>query len=157
MARFRAAAAAIAGDSRGTSVLELALAAPVLMLLVIGIADLGRGLSASFALNQSLQRTLEKAVVSNRRSDFAYLRTEAAAAAGVPQSNVTVDAWLECDGTKKASFDDSCAAGQQVTRYVEITIDSSFVPSFSYSYRWFGGVPQGGAIPLQSKAAVRIQ
>jgi len=145
-------------ECRGTSVIEFALAAPILALLAAGITDFGRGLSASFNLNQSVQRTLEKAAVSNKRTDFAYLRAEAAAGAGVPESNVTINAWLECSGTRMPNFTDSCSAGQQVARYVEVTAKANFVPSFPYSYTLMGISKSGdGAMPLQSKAAIRVQ
>jgi hypothetical protein len=91
---------------------------------------------------------LERANVGSTQSDYSFLKDEAAAAAGVPLSNVNYQSWLECDGTKKA-FSDSCEAGQQIARYVSIEIWKDFVPSFN----WTGS----STIRISGEAAARIQ
>src|SRR5687767_6083444 len=86
----------LARDARGSSVVEFALAAPVLGLVVVGIADYGRGFSQRFALETAAHRTLERAAVGTTNTDYSFLRQEAATAAGVPIDDVTFDNWLEC-------------------------------------------------------------
>ncbi len=49
-------------DERGTSVIELALVAPILASLVIGMSDLSRAYSAKLQLEQAAQRSIEKAM-----------------------------------------------------------------------------------------------
>ena len=151
-------------DRTGSSIVELAIAAPVLALLVAGVSDLGRGLSAKFALNQAIHRSLEKAAVSNRRTDYAYLKAETAAAAGIDESRVSVDAWLECDGARKSNFSGSCASGEQIGRYVKVTATSRFTPMFRYSFLQLqtdddddDDGDNAGTIKLQADAAVRVQ
>src|SRR5687767_3100721 len=95
-ARFLRLARRLAGDARGSSLVEFALAAPVLGLVVVGIADYGRGFSQRFALETAAHRTLERAAVGTTNTDYSFLRQEAATAAGVPIDDVTFDNWLEC-------------------------------------------------------------
>ena len=47
-------------DERGAAVIELALVAPVLALMVIGIVDISNAYSRKLALEQGAQRAIEK-------------------------------------------------------------------------------------------------
>ena len=60
--RLRGALRSLAGDRRGASVVEFALIAPFLGVLVMGIGDLARGFSAKFELEQAAHRALERVV-----------------------------------------------------------------------------------------------
>ena len=67
---------------RGASVIELALTAPILTTMIIGMVDLSRAFSMKLQLEQAAQRTIEK--VEQQRSvatDYSTLSTEAANAA----------------------------------------------------------------------------
>ena len=140
----------LAGDAHGSSVVEFALAAPVIGLVVVGIADYGNGFSQRFALETAAHRTLERAAVGTTNTDYSFLRQEAATAAGVPIDDVTFDSWLECDGTRMPNYSDICTADQQVARYIQVTIYKNFSPSF----KWTG---KGSTYRLSGAAAVRIQ
>jgi Flp pilus assembly protein TadG len=148
--RFARFVRRIAGDARGASVIEFALVAPVLGLVVVGIADYGRGFSQRFALETAAHRTLERAAVGTTNTDYSFLRDEAAAAAGVPVADVTFENWLECDGTRMPNYSDVCGDTQQVTRYIQVTIYKNFSPSFA----WTG---KGSTYRLSGAAAVRVQ
>lgn len=143
-------ARALLGNARGSSVVEFALAAPVLGLVVVGIADYGRGFSQRFALETAAHRTLERAAVGTTNTDYSFLAAEAAAAAGVPVQDVTFENWLECDGTRMPNYTDVCSASQQVARYIRVTIYKNFSPSF----KWTG---KGSTYRLNGAAAVRVQ
>ena len=149
-ARFVRLARRLGRDARGSSVVEFALAAPVLGLVVVGIADYGRGFSQRFALETAAHRTLERAAVGTTNTDYSFLRQEAATAAGVPLADVTFDNWLECDGTRMPNYSDVCTDSQQVARYIQVTIYKNFSPSF----KWTG---KGSTYRLSGAAAVRIQ
>ncbi len=142
---------------RGASLIEFALFAPVLALMIMGISDVAMGYSAKLKLEQAAYRSLEKVAVGTVQSDYSYLRAEAATAAEVPITNVTVDNWLECDRVRQASFDGTCPAGQMISRYVQITILSTFRPAFPYGplARSFSGTD--GSFAISAGAALRIQ
>jgi len=145
---------ALAGDARGTSLVEFAAAAPVFALLVVGIGDISRGFSERLALQQAANRTLELAHLGTRDPDYNYLIPEAATAAGVPQSQVGLDSWLECNGTRKA-FDATCDEAEEMARYITLTINSTFRPAFS-SIAYPDARPDG-TVPLIAKASLRVQ
>lgn len=138
-------------DERGTSVIEVALFAPILGVMVMGVTDLAMGYARKLTLEQAAYRSLEKVAVGSVQSDYSFLRAEAATAAGVPQSSVAVDNWLECDRARQTDFAGSCAAGQMTSRYVQVTINGSYTPRFSL------GPLGSSSVPLQASAAVRIQ
>lgn len=149
--------ASLRRDERGASVIEFGLLAPVLALLVVGISDISMGYSAKLTLEQAAYRALEKVAVGTVQPDYNYLKAEAASAAGVPVSAVTVDNWLECNRVRQASFTGVCPNGQMISRYVSIEINWTYDPSFSYGplARSLGGA--NGMVPIRANAALRIQ
>lgn len=149
--------AALAGDSRGVGALELALVAPLLAIMLIGIVDLSRGFAARASLEQAAYRTLERVTVGGAQDDYAYLQAEAAQAAAVPVDQVTVEKWLECDTVRQPDYDTPCAPAQMMSRYVQVTIRSTYQPSFRYGplAGTFGQGADGG-VAIRAVAAVRI-
>src|ERR1044072_5521170 len=75
-------------EARGASVIELALCAAILAVMVMGISDVAMGYSRKLTLEQAAYRALERVAVGSVQSDYTYLRGEGAAAAGVPESSV---------------------------------------------------------------------
>src|SRR5438067_4764893 len=51
-------------DNRGAAVIELALIAPVLLLLLVGIIDISNAFNRKIALEQGAQRAIEKVMQS---------------------------------------------------------------------------------------------
>ena len=140
-------------ESRGASITELALAAPLLTLFVTGAIDLGDGLSQRFTLQQAVDRSLEmlqagpiEADADADEVDYSFLVNEAAAAAGVPASQVTLRKWLECDNAPRTDYDDSCDVGEETARYIELRIDKVYDGQFFL-----------GDYPMTATAAMRIQ
>jgi Flp pilus assembly protein TadG len=148
----------IARDERGTSMIELALIAPLLVFMVMGLTDLARGLAERLSLEQAASRALEKASVGSVQSDYSLLAAEAAAGAGTG-ATASVDQWAECDGTRQPSFDTVCSDGQMSARYVKVTVSRDFTPSFRYvRSSWkFLNTNANGSITLTGSAAVRVQ
>lgn len=141
----------------GTSVVELALFLPVLIALTVGIIDLSNGIATRFSLHKAVHRTIELAtanVVGTSKNasavDYSYLVEEAATAADVPEENVTLRTWLECDGQEQPEFNGTCDSGEAMARYVEIHVDKIFSPTFSIG-------PVGENVTLSAEAAVRVQ
>lgn len=137
----------------GTSVIELALAAPFLALLLTGMIDLSLGLSEQFTLKQAVNRGLELVQARPPRAhseasavDFSYVAEEAAAAAQVPVEQVKVDLWLQCGGARQSDYEASCSQGQDAARYLRIRIDKTFQGNVFI-----------GAFPLSATGAIRIQ
>lgn len=121
------------GDIRGTGIMELGLALPILMLLLVGAADISRLVATRIDLEQAAQRTTDFALAKRPNgTSGTYLRTEAAAAAGVPADNVTVDIFLECDGVRQDDFNTICASGESRARFVSISIADNVETMFDW-------------------------
>ena len=158
MARTASFVRTLAGDRRGVSVIELALTLPILSIMLVGLVDLASCFSARMSLQQAAARSLERLQVGGTTSDFAYLKTEAASAAGVPESQVAIDSWLECQqGTnppvRQAATVQACTGTQVSAKYVQVTISSSYSPYFAFSP--LGTRQANGSVALSAASAVR--
>jgi Flp pilus assembly protein TadG len=146
----------LARDDRGASIVELALVAPVLASLLIGMVDLSRAYSHKLMLEQAAHRAIEKVQqYQTTTSTYGTLQTEAAAAAGVPAGNVAIDFWLECNGTRQGTYETVCPGGQTYGRWVSVEITGPFSPMFR-SRRW-PGANTDGTFTLRGKAGMRTQ
>ncbi len=147
-------------NERGSAMIEMALAAPFLAALLIGMVDVSRGYSAKLQLEQAAQRTIEK-IVQQRSvvTDYTEHKAEAAAAAGVTIAAVAVNSWLECssDGQtwRETDFNGTCTAGETYyARYVEVDITKTYNPLFGTKY---AGANADGTYTLRGIAGVRVQ
>ena len=146
----------LAREERGASVIEMALVAPVLATLLVGMVDISRAYSARLMLEQAAQRSIEK-VMQYQASSSTYttLYIEAAIAASVPITAVTVDYWLECNGVRAADYESGCPTGQTYARYVTVSIDKDFSPMFGT--RFFPGANADGTYTITGEAGLRTQ
>ena len=149
-------------DDRGASIVELALVAPILASLLIGMVDLSRAYSHKLLLEQAAQRSIEKIQqyqASASTADLLKAETVAAAkAAGFASTttaDVTVDFWLECNGVRAADYNTVCPDGQNYGRWVSVDLKGTFSPMFR-SRRWPGANPDG-TFTLRGKAGMRTQ
>ena len=142
-------------DDRGTSIIEMGMLAPFLAALLIGMVDLSRAYSEKLHLEQAAQRAIER-VMQNQgsASTTGALRAEAAEAAGVPISAVTVDAWLECNGVRQADYNSACTQGEAYARFLQVAVQKTFTPKFSVK---FAGSNADGTFTLVATAGIRTQ
>ena len=148
--------ARLARDERGASIVELALVVPVMASLLIGMVDLSRAYSYKLKLEQAAQRAIEKIQqYQTTTSTYGTLQTEAAAAAGVPTSNVVIDYWLECDGTRATNYNSSCTTGQTYARWVQVDVTGTFTPLFAS--KRYPGANANGTFTLHGIAGMRTQ
>lgn len=146
----------LARDERGASIIEMAMVTPVLATLLIGMVDISRAYAAKLQLEQAAQRSIEKVMqYQTGASTYSTLYTEAADAAGVPVTDVTVDYWLECNGARAANYTDSCSPGQTYARYVSVAVDKDFQPMFGT--RFFPGANPDGTFTITGEAGLRTQ
>lgn len=155
-------------DQRGAAVIELALAAPVLAAMIIGMSDMARAYSMKVMLEQAAARTIEqveqqKSVASTYTTALTTEATNAMSDAGYASGNsYTADAWLECAAsgsttwTRQSDFNGNCPNSTDTTaRYASITIRRTFMPMFPS--RIWPGANADGSINLSGSAEVRIQ
>lgn len=149
-------------DVRGTSILELGLALPLLMGVLVCLLDVARMYSAQITIQQAAARSLERVQVGTNRLTFGHVQEEAATAANVPTSDVTVTSWTQCHNTAtRHPYNHVCAAPTSSTtppstaRYVEVTVNSAYTPY--YSFTPLGTRRSDGKVAISARAAVRIQ
>jgi Flp pilus assembly pilin Flp len=150
-------------DDRGTSVIELALAAPILASLIIGMTDLSRAYAAKLKVEQAAQRSIERVMNGAKETSlFETLQAEAMAAANVDEDAVEVSYWLECDGvsqntspsTMEADYGKVCADDETYARYVNVRIEKTYASMFDV--KWPGSNPDG-TYTLVGQAGIRVQ
>ena len=116
---------ALVRDIRGNSVVEMALYTPVALLLFGGTVDFSRAVTQKLRAQQAVARTLEMAGnLPLAAMTPTTLRSEAAAAAGVPESKVTANVWLECGGV--VSTTGSCGSSVGLARYASVSITDTY-------------------------------
>jgi Flp pilus assembly protein TadG len=144
-------------DERGNSFLEMALAAPLIASLFVGMVDVSRAVSAKIDLEQAAQRAVERvqAQATFKTTQASTIDSDAEAAAGTG-SSATVTFWLECnhDGVHLDFDTGSCSAGQSYARYVEVSIQKSFTPMYG---SLFPGASTNGDVQVNGQATVRVQ
>ena len=156
----------LARDERGASIIEMALVAPFLATLVIGMIDISRGYSAKIKLEQVAQRTIEKAMQGMQGDDatdiFNTLKAEAAQVAEVDPSKVEVRYWLECDGvsqnsnpsTMAADYEKVCSSTVRYSRHLNVRIEKTYTPMFAT--KWLGS-NSDGSFTLGGESGLRVQ
>jgi Flp pilus assembly pilin Flp len=157
--RIRGLYRKLVADVAGVSAVEFALVVPFLGMVIIGVVDISRGYASRVALQQAVQTTLEKASVGTVQTDYENLRVEAAAAAKVSVDKVTLDTWLECNRARQPLFSGECQSDQMVSRYVSITVNSGFKPTFRnhfFGVRLFN-TSADGMYPQTARAVLRVQ
>lgn len=142
-------------DARGTSLIEFGVAAPILMIFLVGVTDLSRGYSEKYRLQQVVNRSLETAQIAGADNDYSYVKTEAAAAAGVPETAVTLTQFTECGGnaTPKA-WDDDCG-GADTARFITLSIVKSYTPLFGTV--GYPNAQADGTVLMTARATLRVR
>lgn len=169
-----------AGDQRGVAAIELALIAPVFMLVVVGIVDISNAYSGKLALEQGAQRAIEK-IMQTTEDDTVEgtLKSEAVCqvnglnangtckTAPLTASNVVVTWRLECINrtsrviaTTRTSTDPdafdlmTCTAAERDARYIEVRVTNKYTPMFPIH---FAKINSDKTYHLSATAGMRTQ
>ena len=152
-------------EQRGAAIIELAIVAPVIALMTVGVVDLSNGFSSKLRLEQAAQRSIEKVMqTTGVTSVETTIANEAVCqvngtnpdgsckTAPVTAANVTVTHRLECNGTLSAAED--CADDEVASRWVQVTIWDDYEPLFPLH---FSGIDSGGKYRIQASAGLRTE
>src|SRR5689334_22983863 len=147
----------LGSDDRGAAVIEMALVAPVLALMTIGIVDMSNAYSRKLALEQGAQRAVEKIMQTTQDDTVENTLTQEAVcqvngwtnnASGtatcntspISASDVTVTFRLECNSggtysvqtsSDPVAFDAlACTGGATESRYIQVTVNDKYAPMF---------------------------
>lgn len=151
-------------DRSGTATIELALCAPILATMVIGVADISIAYGKKLELEQAAQRAMEKVMqTTGGETPEDTIKIEAVCqyngtdssgtclAAPITTANVTVAYTLTCDGTA-TDYALDCATGQAEIRYITATVTDTHTPMFNLHF----GTASDGKYHLQGEAGVRV-
>lgn len=164
-------------DRSGTVTVELALLAPILATMIIGIADISIAYGQKLELEQAAQRAVEKVMQTTGSSTVAETLAEEAvcqvngtneddtcATGRITTGDVTVGYRLECideggnrtpaESDDAAEFDAlTCAEDEREARYLSVTVADTYTPMFPL---YHFGVHDDG-FHLSATAGVRTQ
>lgn len=138
-------------DQNGGAILEMAIALPILMLILLGTADFGRVFHDSIAVQNASRMGAQYAVVtasSTAAPDLAGV--QAAALAELPdQGGATASAtqYCQCGNGAQNDCSSSCASK---TKYISVSVTKNFTTVVPYP-----GVPS--PVVLSSSVTVRLQ
>ena len=147
-------------DRRGVATVELALYAPMLAMITVGVIDMSNAFGRKLALEQATQRAIERVMQTSADATVEEtIREEAADQANIPddevEEKVTVTFQLECDEEIQASFEDECGEGEDEARYLIVTVRDVYEPMFPLH---FSGYDAGeGGYPITATAGMRTQ
>jgi Flp pilus assembly protein TadG len=166
-----------ARDDRGSVTIELALIAPVLALMVVGITDVSIAYGRKLEIEQAAQRAIEKVQQTTGDSTVAETIEEEAvcqvngtnedgtcAEGRISTANVTVTYRLECvgdDGSRTATTSEDattfdaleCDSDKTDERYMSVTVTDSYTPMFPIHF----GTGSDGHYDLSATAGMRTQ
>ena len=147
----------IGHNSAGTSTVELALILPIGMGLMLGAVDASLGFAEQLRVEAAAARAIEQITAYSRvQTNYTTSRSEAAAAANVNVSDVTVDNWLECNNARQPSFIGTCPNNSdQIARFVRVEISGKFEPVINYGR--FLQTDANGVVRVTGDASTRIQ
>lgn len=144
----------VARDASGAAAIELALIAPILAAMLIGMVDLGTAFSHKLRLEQIAQRVIEKVQQNGALPTMeTALELEATTAAGAG-SVADVTFRLECNGAA-TPYATGCPSGQKYARFVELVVSQSHTPIIAAKFA--GTSNANGTITTHGIAGIRIQ
>ncbi|HVF37161.1 MAG TPA: TadE/TadG family type IV pilus assembly protein [Sphingomicrobium sp.] len=154
-------------DRRGVATIELALYAPILATMTIGVIDMSNAFARKLALEQAAQRAIEKVMQTTGVQDVrGTIIDEAADQANIPDDEkadkVTVTFRLECDDDAPQTSNDAdtfdtftCPTGTvNAVRYIQVEVRDTYEPMFSMH---FAGVDADGTYHINALAGMRTQ
>lgn len=157
--------AEILAHQGGAAVIELALVAPMLALMVIGVVDMSNAIGRKLLLEQAAQRSIEKIMnttddttVENTIKNEAVCQVNGTNTDGscktspITASNVTVTYRLECNGA--VTTDTECPSGQTPSQWISVRVTDIYTPMFPIK---FTGIDGDGTYHIVATAGVRIE
>lgn len=136
--------------------MELALAAPIIAVLVMGITDASTAFSRKLELEQGAQRAIEKQMqTTGTKTPEETIKSEAAVQANVSEDNVSVTYIRLCDGTAQTVYTTPCGSTQRTSLYLTVTVVDDYAPTFPLFN--LGTKQQNGTYRIVAKAGIRFQ
>jgi Flp pilus assembly protein TadG len=137
---------------RGSALVELALTAPILIMLIIGVAEFGRFAYMSIEVANAARAGVQYGAQNHiTASDTTGMRNAAIAdAANVPGISATPQHSCKClNGTASTCLPTDCT-GSQIVEFVQVDTTATVTPMFNYP-----GVSR--SLTLNGRAIMRVE
>ncbi|MXO85629.1 hypothetical protein GRI38_06250 [Altererythrobacter aurantiacus] len=154
-------------DERGVGLVELGFAAPVLMLLGLGMIDMSIVASSKVDMEQAAQRVTDFALSQRpTNGDASYLLAEAKEATGITDealeadpSLIKVEIYLECSGERQTDFTTVCPVDEIPARFASVSVSRDVDTGFNWRGigKMFSGSEGDPTIRVTGDSVVRFQ
>jgi Flp pilus assembly protein TadG len=161
----------LARSERGAALVELAIVAPVLAVLIAGVSDISIAYGRKLEIEQAAQRAMEKVMQTTGADTPAdTIKSEACmqingsvttttngvttvtcAPGRISLADITAEYTLTCDGVS-TPYTSDCTSGQTEVRYIETTVNDTYTPIFPIHFR----TGSDGTYQLTATAGVRV-
>lgn len=111
-------------DRGGNFAIEFALALPILLLLLVGLLDLGRLSIEKSALLQGAREGAQYGILAP--TDTTNIQTTAANATGVSGATATTSTFCECVSGTPAVCNSTCSGGGSPKQYIIVSTTAPF-------------------------------
>jgi len=170
----------LCADAMGAATIELALIAPMLALMVVGVVDMSNAYSRKLALEQGVQRAIEKIMQTTGDDTVGgTIKTEVVCQVNgmndngtcktspITTSNVTVTYRLDCTdiasgavtsqtNTDADVFDTlTCPSTARDSRYIQVAVSDRYTPMFGKHFA--GYTSSDSSYHLLATAGMRVQ
>jgi len=152
MQRWTRGSLSLMRAERGNAAIEFALATPILIGLLVPVADLGMAFSQQIKVQQAAQAGAQYALLHGYSSSAISNAVTAATTATVLATPAPTTSYGCPTGTTiaAAANGSTCADGETAGSYVFVNAQSAYTPTLPYSVL-------GSGVTLTAQAAVRIQ
>ena len=118
-------------DESGNAIVEFALIAPVLMIMILGLVDAGRAIGANSRLGTGVTAALRYALSDPYATDAIATAALAGSRYADGEASVTVSRIYECPDGTVISASDTCAAGFKRI-FVQVDMTRTQATVFAY-------------------------
>ena len=124
----------LARDTRGTMVIETAIVAPVLIVLVVGVFDMGMAISRQQELQSAASEaeSIALAAASGAETNIDTIKGIIATSMSLQSNQVSVSRFYRCNANESTvSKPTSCEESAIVSSYIRIDLRDSYDPIYS--------------------------
>jgi len=125
-------------STRGSSIVELAMVAPVMLILIVGSLDMGsmfvRKMEIANAAKAGVQYALVRKPVQGDVSHITAAVKDSLGPSMTPSTSVNVELYCLCHGVKQICTDPCTDA--KTSAFVNVTVSENFTTPF-FNYSWF--------------------
>lgn len=117
-------------SSAGNATIEIALVMPIVLMMALGGIDFAMGYRHKIEMQQTAHLGAEYVMGTMENVPTAVqVRQAISDATGMPVGSISVDKWIECDGTKQVIGAPACINPSAVqTDFMRITVRETYTP-----------------------------